>query len=306
MSTAVAPAAVRSGRDVLGAAVAVAAFAVLWAVVEYIASGAGVAIEQVVWSRYATHLLALLLLFGPTRGWALVRTTRPIAHFWRSLLMLVMPMSYVGGSVVLGAADTWALFWIAPAAILLLRPRAHSAVRWLATVAACLGTALILRPSAAAISWAAIPAIIMAASFVIYLWMTDDLHDTIPTNLWHSAFWVFVALSFRMPFVWSWPSPQGWLVLVAVGTLGLVALLAVDVAVRRGGSAAFAPTLCLQPVVAVAGEAFVDDVGRRALLGALVICAATGWTLWKEWSDAGRRTARRPVDASDFGAGVVA
>jgi hypothetical protein len=274
----------------------VAAFALLWAVVEAIAASADVGIEQVVWSRYGTHLLALVLIFGRRDGWGLVRTARPFVHGWRSLLMLGMPMSYVAGAIFVGASETWALFWIAPLVVLGGQPRTSGLARWAATICACLGTALILAPGFGVARWGVLFAVVMVACFVGYLWMTDDLSDdTTRTNLFHSALWVFIALTFRMPFVWRWPSAEGWGVLVAVGLLGLLALYALDVAIRFGGPVAFAPTLCLQPVFSLILEDGVGDLGKRAVLGTALIVLATLWVLVRD-----QDTPRRP--ASGFAA----
>jgi len=278
----------------LAAAGAVAAFALFWTLVEMIGASADVPIEQIVWTRYGTHLLALVLIFGWRDGWRLVRTAHPFVQGARSLLMLGMPLSYLAGTILLGGRDTWAIFWMAPLAVLAVRPRTHGPVRWSATICACLGTALILEPGVGVARWGVLFALMMVACFVGYLWMTDALaDDRTRTNLFHSAFWVFVALTFRMPFVWRWPSAEGWVVLVAVGLVGLLALYMLDVAIRLGGPVAFAPTLCLQPVFGLILEGGLDDVGKRAMLGTALIVMATVWVLLRD-QNAPRRT------SSDF------
>jgi hypothetical protein len=72
----------------------------LWVAVEVIGSVAArdIALPQLVWLRYVFHLLLMSLVIAPRTGPAFVRTSRPVLHFARSLLMVVMP-----GSCILGA-----------------------------------------------------------------------------------------------------------------------------------------------------------------------------------------------------------
>ena len=86
------------GGDTRRAILGMAAFGAIWALLEAVV-GAGLQshyhLLQVVWCRYAVHLATLGLLFGwrqPDRLW---RTARPGYQLTRSMMMLVMPASFV-------------------------------------------------------------------------------------------------------------------------------------------------------------------------------------------------------------------
>ena len=99
-------------------------FAASWALLE-ISLGAELRspfnLLQIVWCRYATHLGICLLLWGWRRPTALWKTSRPILHVSRSLMMVIMPAAFML-AIHLGIAAefVWSVFWIAPALIIAL------------------------------------------------------------------------------------------------------------------------------------------------------------------------------------------
>lgn len=266
-----------------------AVFAVAWVLLEAVV-GARVQqhynLMQVVWWRYAAHLATLLLLFGWRRPERLWRTARPRYQLARSLLMLVMPLSF---ALALGtgmSGDTiWAVFWIAP---LLTIVCAHALlgerVAWPVWIAALLGTfaaAAMLAPVPPASPWQLLLPIVMAVSFSVYVVMTRSLRsEPVLANLFYTAFGVFLALTPLMPAVWITPSAHDAVVLTAIGVVGLVALLALD------RSAAFAPVAGVAPilylhVVCLAGVDLLrgELPSQPALAGAAVIIAIAAF-LW--------------------------
>lgn len=247
-------------------------FALLWALVEFIGIGAHVPVEQIVFTRYATHLLTLLLLFGPTRKVALARSRRPYLQLGRSLLMLGMPLSYIAAVVLMPVKDALVVFWIVPLAGLAWVRSSHKRWVWMAGCIAYAGVFLVTGGGVRVLHWAALFAVAMGFCFTAYLFLTERLSDdSTPTNLFHTAFWVFLALSFRMPFVWQWPSGRAWIVLTAVGVIGLIALYTLDLAIRLDGPIAFIPALYLQPVFFHLLEDGPAGFGKRSTLGAVLI-----------------------------------
>ncbi len=252
----------------------VAGYTLLWAGIEVLAFSAGVGVEQLVWTRYGIHLLVMVSILGPLRGTALVRTTRPGLHVIRSLTMLAMPVSYLLASAHLSPRNVLAVFWIAPLLLLAMAARRQPRWRLACALAAFTGTVLLLRPGMGAVSGYAILSIAMAVSFASYIRLTEISTDSPSVNLFHSALWVFLALTPRVPFVWQWPEATGWLVMAAVAVLGLLSLYLIDIAVRWGGSAIFVPVLYLQPAFLLLIASGGGGVGRRELAGVLLVAAA--------------------------------
>lgn len=235
---------------------------------------------QVVWCRYAVHLTTLVLLFGWRQPQRLWQTRRPLYHLTRSLLMLVMPLSFalaiVGGSP---PSAVWAVFWIAPLLILgfaraLLRERQSARVWLLATLSALVAFTMLVplrRPAPVLVM--ALP---MTLSFSLYVVMTRSLHGE-PTrvNLLYTALGVFLVLTPLMPMVWIMPSLHDAIALAGVGLGGLVALWALDRSTAFAPVSAIAPLLPLQIVcLLVLGLLFHGErLSARALAGAALLVA---------------------------------
>src|SRR5512147_301335 len=80
----------------------------------------GYSIYQIVWFRYATHLLFMLLVFAPRQGTKLIKTKRLGLQLSRSVMMLIMPISYVIATKYMSARDVLAVFWLLPVMIIIL------------------------------------------------------------------------------------------------------------------------------------------------------------------------------------------
>lgn len=242
---------------------------------------------QVVWCRYAAHLATLLLLFGwrdPARLW---RTSRPVYQLARSLLMLVMPLSFAMALQSGTPPDlVWAVFWLSPLLILwiarrMLGERATRRV-WVAAGLGAVASAAMLAPRSVPGPWMFLLPLAMALSFSVYVVMTRSLRtESVHANLFYTALGVFVVLTPFMPAIWVPPSAADAVVLTAIGVVGLLTLLALD------RSAAHAPLSRVAPVLYthLAWLALVDlAVGghapslRTAAAGLLILVSV--WYLW--------------------------
>jgi drug/metabolite transporter (DMT)-like permease len=249
-------------------------FALLWAAVEMLGPATGAGAEQVVWTRYGVHLLVMLFLFR-RRGRTLVRSRQLRMQVGRSLLMFGMPAGYVLGQYAIGTEGTLSVFWTAPLLVLALR-HVKAPAAWAAGFVAFAGVLLVLQPDPGRFGPGALFAVAMCLCFAGYVYLTERLQaDGTVTSLFHSALWVFVVLSVRIPFVWEWPAVQGWIALVLIGVAGLAGLFFLDLGVRLGGPEAVAPTLFLQPVLFAVLVSGGSDLGMRGVLGSLLILAAT-------------------------------
>ncbi len=263
----------------------VVAFAALWAGVEAIARHVVFRYSafQVVWARYAVHLLLMLVIWGRSPA-SLWRTRRPAYQLGRSLLMLVMPGSWAlamaggtPGNLILG------LFWVSPVVILLLaawildeRP---GLLTWVAALAGYAGAVLTFRPPLPAGSQLVLP-LLMSLSFSLYVVLTRPLRfETTRANLFYSALGVFLALTPLMPRVWQAPPLHDVGIFIVIGVLGYVALWCVD------RFAALAPVSLTAPVLylhlAFLTLESVGGVGRSALLGAVAVAIIAAVTWWR-------------------------
>ena len=255
----------------------------LWVVVEAIGGVASrdISLLQLVWLRYIFHLLLMFAVIAPRQGTGFVRTQRPVLHVVRSLLMVVMPGSFILAIRWLPLSQVMAIFWIAPLLVLLFaraigdRP---SPATWIAVFVGWAGAAGIYRPGVAALHWAAIFPLAMAASFALYIVLTRVLDRTegVATNLFYSAAGVAVAIAPAMVLVWRQPSPLALLSALGVGVVGYMVLWSMDLAVRAWPPSRTAVFLFFQVIVARFLTAAVDlEFSSRSLwMGTALICAA--------------------------------
>jgi len=279
----------RATLAVLGAA---AAFAGCWIAVEDVLGrslGRRYDLLQIVWMRYAFHLAwlaALAIVLRPRPTW---RSSRPIAQVMRSMTMLAMPLTFVAAmSVGERPMTVWTVFWIAPAIATGVAAAAmgEGAPRWawVALALAFVATVLVLRPAPPAGATSLLVSIAMAASFGLYVALTRALRDQpVWTNLWHSAAWVFLALTLVMPWRAVLPGAADLVLFAAMGGVGLVALYLLDRLLAGRTVASLAPLLFL-PVVPVGlarltgadGAPLATAGGLLALIGVSVYAAARG------------------------------
>jgi len=239
-----------------------AAFVALWAGVEALAGQVLTVYSpyQVVFTRYVVHLALLAAVWGWREPASLWRTRRPAYQLGRSLLMLVMPASWIlSMERGIAPATTMAILWLSPLLVLLfarwvLGERA-SPVAWITTAAACAGTFAVLRPTTAAGGALLVFPLGMATSFALYVAMTRSLRsETTRANLFYTALGVVLALALAMPRLWVTPPLRDALIMVGVGVLGFVTLWALDRLAAAAPLSASAPLAPLQLGFTVALE----------------------------------------------------
>ncbi|HVV71712.1 MAG TPA: DMT family transporter [Verrucomicrobiae bacterium] len=266
--------------------------ALCWAALEYIGSFISWRYSpfETVWVRYGTHLLLMLVFLGPSQGARLVRTPRLGRQMFRSSLMLAMPVCFVLAlRHGLDPRLVWSINWVsvpltlAVAAVVLGERVAM--VQWVAALLGLAGAWLMLGPPALELRRALLFPLGMGACYAFYTILTRQMRsEATEANLFHTAFWVFLALTFLMPFVWRTPSPAAMLEMMAIGVLGFLLLLLLDRAL------AWAPVSLVAPLIYT--ECFWGAALRHHLhgwrpdlkgaLGSLLIALSIGYVLLRE------------------------
>jgi len=271
------------------------AFTVAWAVVEAIAGNvlARYSPFQVVWTRYGVHLLALIALFGWQGAARLVRTRRPAYQIARSLLMLVMPASWIAGRHMgMPMSGFMPVFWLSPLLVMgfarVVLGERPSARLWMAGALASVGAMLQFGGRLPPLSWQLFFPLAMAASFSLYIVMTRSLRDEpVRVNLFYTALGVFVALTPVMGGVWSAPQGLDLGVMVIVGLLGLACLYFLDRMASAAEVSLTAPVIAGQ-VLLMTAMSTLESHGlpaRLAMIGALAV-GLSALMIWIFTSDA--------------------
>src|SRR5262245_59785431 len=94
----------------------------LWAFTEILAQYAAVqySLYQVIWVRYATHLLFMIVVFGPRLGTKLVATRRVGLQFLRAIMMLITPASFIIAANYMWVGNVLSIFWLMPFMVIAL------------------------------------------------------------------------------------------------------------------------------------------------------------------------------------------
>lgn len=213
----------------------------------------GVSPLQVVWTRYFTHLLCLVALFGFTRRTELITTHRFRLQAARALTMLGMPIFFMLAARSLPLERIWAINW--PAYLLaaflsapLLYERATRG-QWAVVLICLAGRVLVIGPTLQGFHAADLFALAMGACLGFYLALSRRLREEkILASLFYTAAGVLAPLSLGLPFYWSTPGVRSLLIMVGIGFLGLLFLLLLDYSLERASVTELTSFFLIQPV----------------------------------------------------------
>jgi hypothetical protein len=221
-------------------------FGLLFAAVELLGASleAPYSVYQIVWMRYGVHLAIMLVVLGRRDLTLPFSTEHMPRQIFRSLLMLAMPASW--GTAVAQGEDPMTLaagLAATPAlvALILAVPGGTrlSANTWTCAILSVAGGLGLAWHHVAFRASDLLPRV-GALCLALYVVETRRLrHEQLPVNLFHTAFWVFLALTPAERSVWISPPVHDWLVIGMIGASGLLALLALDHMVRGAGFVAF-------------------------------------------------------------------
>jgi drug/metabolite transporter (DMT)-like permease len=220
----------------------------LWAFTEILAQYAAVqySLYQVIWVRYASHLLFMIVVFGPRLGTKLVATRRVGLQFLRAIMMLITPASFIIAVNYMWVGNILSIFWLMPImiiglSVLLMKEQASWPV-WLLTLFGLACILFLAHPNKTFSLVGVGLAVVMGLSFSLYVVMTRMLRDESHiTNLFYTALGVLIPLSFWLPGFWKPLTLQSGLLMALIGLLGFALLWVLDKALELTSAAMVAP-----------------------------------------------------------------
>jgi drug/metabolite transporter (DMT)-like permease len=272
----------------MGAMVLTAFF---WAVIEILGGlvPKGYSPVQTVWSRYFVHLLFMLAVFGPRKRGALVRTNCIGMQFGRAMLMLGMPVCFVFGTMLLPLHLVWLVFWSSVLVQLMfacyILHENISADLWIACVFGWAGVWLMTGAPTPPLNWRLIPPLGMGLCYALYVIMTRKMrHESVQTNLFHTALWVFVPLSFLLPLDWKTPTLRVIGMYAGIGLSGYLCLYFLDKTTEMAPVAMTAPFIFTVPLWSGVLEYLFYHKAPVALtwFGAIIIIAVSAYVILVE------------------------
>lgn len=231
----------------------------------------GYPLHQIIFVRSAIGMIFTLFLVQIEGGWHILRTSRPVLHAFRGLLVVVSNMSFFAAFAVLPLADATALFFAAPLFITLLSipvlgekvgPLRIGAVvfgfigviimqrPWQSSEALQVDRIVLLLPVLSALTYAGMQlmtrklgAISKASAMAVYIQLTFIVVS--------AMFWLVAgdgryagtgnpSVEFLLR-AWVWPEPGDWKYLIGLGANSAIIGYCLSQAYRLSNAATVAP-----------------------------------------------------------------
>lgn len=260
------------------AAIGTAGF--FWALIEHFGMmlPTGYSPLQTVWSRYLVHLIFMLIVFSPRRGYKLIRTRRLGMQITRSLMMLGMPACFIVGVALLPIEVVWVISWCSVVielalSALFLKERVCAGL-WVAAICGWLGVWVMSGVHLPPLNLSYLAPVGMGSCFAIYVVMTRCMGDeSTSTKVFHTALWVFIVLSGLMLFLWKTPSIQMVFLYTCIGISGVLLLFFLDKAIEMAPVSLTASVIYSVPIWSFLQDCFIKGKipGPMSVAGALII-----------------------------------
>jgi drug/metabolite transporter (DMT)-like permease len=155
-----------------------------------------------------------------------------------------------------------------------------AAAQWMAAFIGLAGTWLVIRPPFPGTGgWLLLLPLGMGFCFALYNVLTREMRtERTSANLFHTALWVFIALSFVMPGL-AYPFPESGVAMIGIGVWGFVLLLFLDRALAWAPASLVAPFIYTQCIWGDALELIRRRFhpGLHELLGSILIMGSLAW-----------------------------
>ncbi|MDD2464343.1 MAG: DMT family transporter [Desulfobulbus sp.] len=231
--------------------------------------------------RYLVHCLLMVVVFAPSQGRQLVRTTRPGLVFIRSLSLVVASLFFGLALQRMPVAESTAIIFLAPILVVLiagpLLKEEIGLVGWLAAGFGFLGVLLIVRPGAGLNAVGLACVLMTVVANVTYQLLSRLLagSERTLTMLFHSALVGAVCFGVLLPWSFAGDPPTSFhlLLFLAIGILGGLGHFFFTLAYRFSSASQLAPMNYLQLVWAsLLGWGVFDHMpDHLSLLGMLVV-----------------------------------
>lgn len=242
-------------------------------------------IPMLVWSRYAVHLLLMVVFLAPSMRARLIATQRPGRQVVRALCLLGTTFFGMAALAHMPLAETTAIVFAAPLLVTLLaRPLLGEhigALRWAAVVVGFVGVLLIARPGSGLVAEGIALALGAALTYAIYQILTRQLTPTENpvTMLFYTALIGTLGMTLALPWIWSGPMPDllDAAMIVSLGIYGGTGHFLLIRAFRGAPASVLSPILYIQLVWAtLVGFLVFGHVPDGAALAGILTIAAAG------------------------------
>lgn len=211
-------------------------------------------VPMLVWARYLTHFLMMLVVLGPGMRSRLVASSRWRYQIVRALLLLCTTFFAMSALQHMPLAETTAIVFLAPLLVTLLAgPMLGEKVgarSWIAIATGFGGVILIARPGSGLVPEGVVLAFSAAVCYAFYQITTRKLSPTEHpvTMLFYTALVGTVCMSVSLPWIWGGPSLTivNAALLLSLGVYGGSGHFLLIRAFREASASTLAPILYVQ------------------------------------------------------------
>ena len=182
---------------------------------------------MIIWARYVSHFLLMLVLFLPKHGWSLLKSAQPGIQTGRSILLLIATICYFTALGHVPLATAAIIGFTSPFVVTALStPLLGEHVgwrRWGAVLIGFVGALIVIRPGTGALHPLAALVLITAFCYGLYQIYTRKISasDKAATTITYTALVGAIVSSIAIPFFWHTPQTlQQILLLSAAGMVG--------------------------------------------------------------------------------------
>ncbi|MFZ5961862.1 DMT family transporter [Thalassococcus sp. BH17M4-6] len=249
---------------------------------------AGFPVMQIVFARYAGHLVYASALYLPQEGLNAFRSNHAPKQFLRSLFLLASTVLNFQALKYLPITVTTTIAFAGPIVVTLLAiPILGEKVgirRLLAVCTGFLGVLVVVQPWGAEFHPAmlfSLAALFFASMYFVMTRMLAGVDSIATQQLWSSALATAILTPFAW-YVWSWPETAGQLtVLLIIGAFGALGHICVTIAHRWADASILAPLIYSQIFMAAfVGILIFDTYPTIYTLGGGSIIIASGIYIW--------------------------
>jgi drug/metabolite transporter (DMT)-like permease len=243
----------------------------------------GLPIPQLVWARFLFGALFTLPFAWRVDRAKIFRPTHPAHQTARAALLILGTCFFFWALKYLPIADTLSIYFIQPILVTALSPlilKEHVGPhRWACVALGFVGVVIIIRPGFQEFNIGMVLALCAGLCSAFYLMLTRSLTGSVNamvTTFQTSAIGA-IALTLAVPFMWTEPSLNQWLMLVGIGFFAIVGHYFITRAYDMGEASLISPLGYLEMVTAVLlGWYFFDNFpdGWTFLGVAILICCA--------------------------------
>lgn len=254
---------------------------------------------QVTWARYLFQLIILAVALGGPRVLERFATKQLKLQLLRGILTALATILFITALRTTPVVDAITLLFTSPLFVVALSaPFLGERVgfhRWGAVLIGFMGVVLVLRPGEGIVQWGALLALSSAACIGLFHIVTRILSRTDHpiTTLLYMAVTGLLILSAVVPFFWTTPSLEAWLLFALAGLVSGFAHYGVITAIRWAPLSAVAPFTYAQIMSAtmMGYLVFGDIPGQWTVAGLVVIIASGLYILHRERRAAAQQAA---------------